>query len=52
MDAAAFVLSRFKASEEADVEKMVSRAAEAAVACADRGVEAAMNVFNAAGPDA
>lgn len=51
MDAAAFVLSRFKASESAAVEQMVARAAEAAEACAARGVEAAMNVFNAAGPD-
>lgn len=52
MDAAAFVLSRFKASEAEAVDRMVARAAEAAEACAARGVEAAMNVFNAAGPDA
>ena len=48
MDAAAFVLSRFKASEEKDVELMVARSAEAAAACVSRGVALAMNDFNAA----
>ena len=48
MDAAAFVLSRFRASETDAVDAMVGRAAEAAEACAAKGVEAAMNLFNAA----
>ncbi|TBR25940.1 aminoacyl-tRNA hydrolase [bacterium] len=48
MDAAAFVLSRFAASEAEPVEKMVERAALAAEACAKKGVEAAMNEYNAA----
>lgn len=52
MDAAAFVLSRFGASEGADVEAMVARAAAASEACVLKGVEAAMNDFNAAGPAA
>lgn len=52
MDAAAFVLSRFKASEEKDVETMVARSAEAAAACVSRGVSLAMNDFNAAAADA
>ena len=52
MDAAAFVLSRFAASEAEPVEAMVARAAEAAEACVARGVAAAMNDFNAAGSPA
>lgn len=52
MDAAAFVLSRFKADEAGAVDAMVGRAAEAAEACVAKGVEAAMNAFNAAPADA
>lgn len=48
MDAAGFVLSRFRGEESGVVEAMVARAAEAAEACVLRGVEAAMNDYNKA----
>ncbi|MBI2361933.1 MAG: aminoacyl-tRNA hydrolase [Elusimicrobia bacterium] len=48
MDAAGFVLSRFRAEEAGAVSAMVERAADAAEACVSRGVEPAMNDFNKA----
>jgi PTH1 family peptidyl-tRNA hydrolase len=48
MDSADFVLSRFKPSEEKDLEEGLSRAAEAVRLARDESVEAAMNLFNPA----
>jgi PTH1 family peptidyl-tRNA hydrolase len=47
MDAARFVLGRFSKDEEEKVSSMVERAAEAVKAAVNRGLEPAMNLFNA-----
>ncbi|MDE2292891.1 MAG: aminoacyl-tRNA hydrolase [Elusimicrobia bacterium] len=47
-DAAAFVLGRFRPDEREAAEALVDRAADAAESCVEKGVEAAMNLYNAA----
>ncbi len=49
MDAADFVLGRFKPSEEKDLESALTTAEDAARLVASDGVEAAMNRYNPAG---
>ena len=48
MDAADFVLSRFRSPEESDLEKGMSDAEKAVCVVRDQGVDAAMNQFNPA----
>jgi peptidyl-tRNA hydrolase len=44
------VLARFEKDEQADVERMTARAAEAAEAFITSGIEAVMNNFNGGDP--
>ncbi|MFA6091370.1 MAG: aminoacyl-tRNA hydrolase [Elusimicrobiota bacterium] len=52
IEAADFVLGRFRSEERPLVQEMIARAQEAAAAACERGMEAAMNTYNAAGPEA
>jgi PTH1 family peptidyl-tRNA hydrolase len=49
-DLADHVLARFEKDEQADVERMTARAAEAAEAFITSGIEAVMNNFNGGDP--
>ena len=48
MDSADFVLSRFRSSEESDLEKGMSEAEQAVRVVQSDGIDAAMNRFNPA----
>jgi PTH1 family peptidyl-tRNA hydrolase len=48
MDSADFVLSRFRAAEEADLETGMAAAEKAVGIVRDQGIDAAMNLFNPA----
>ncbi len=49
-DLADHVLSRFDRQEAADVERMITRAADAAEMFITSGIEAVMNAFNGGDP--